>query len=118
MAWLNKSRNLFLLQSFAVGACAPAVWVCIRLVLKDVPDFLPHSEMLGWVLYSVYFVTFPTQIVFLDAERLKDALFLSVFVAPFDGAWYVILASLFLIVRDAMHRLRQRVTHGHVSSSS
>jgi len=118
MAWLNKTRKVFLLRSFAVGACAPALWSCIIFGVKGLASFLPHSEILDWVLYSAYFVTFPTQIVFLDVERLKDALFLSVFVAPFNGAWYVILASLFLIVRDAMHRLRQRVTHGHFSSSS
>ena len=118
MAWLNKSRKSFLLRFFAVGACAPAVWVCISFAVRDWQISWVHSDILGWVLYTIYFVTFPTQFVFLDVERLTDALFMSALVAPFNGAWYAILGSLFLLVRDAMHRLRQRVTRGHLSSSS
>src|SRR5262249_35219187 len=108
MAWLNKSEKSFLLKAFIVGACAPAVWVCIMLTMKGLPIFWGHSDVLSWALYSVYFVTFPTQIVFLDAERLTDALYLSVFVAPVNGAWYVVVASLYVLVRNALRRTKQR----------
>jgi hypothetical protein len=118
MAWFNKPRKSFLLKAFVVGACAPPVWVCIMLALKDVSISWGHSQVLGWLLYSVYFVTFPTQIVFLDVERLMDALYLSLFAAPFNGVWYVVVASQFLLVRDAIHRIKERATNGHTTAIS
>jgi hypothetical protein len=39
----------------------------------------------GWVLYSVYFVAFPTQVIFLDAEHLPEILFSLVIAAPMNG---------------------------------
>jgi hypothetical protein len=83
----NKSRSRFLLGVFIVGACAPAVWVGIRFALRDLPISLGNSEILGWVIYAIYFVTFPTQILFLDAEDLTTILFLLLIVTPVNGAW-------------------------------
>ena len=107
----NKSRRRFLLRAFIVGACAPAVWVGVRFALRDLPISLGNSEILGWVIYAVYFVTFPTQIIFLDAARLTDILFLLLVTAPVNGAWYVLVAILFRFFRDALQHLRQRVTN-------
>jgi hypothetical protein len=82
MPLLDESRKRFLAKFFVVGACAPAVWGL--------------SEVFGWVLYSVYFVTFPTQVIFLDAEHLPEILFSLVIAAPMNGAWYVFCSDSFL----------------------
>jgi hypothetical protein len=69
MPLLDESRKRFLAKFFVVGACAPAVWVSAIYALRDLPVSSGLSEVFGWVLYSVYFVTFPTQVIFLDAEH-------------------------------------------------
>jgi len=108
----SESRKRLLVRFFVIGACAPAVWVGARYALRDLPISLGNSEILGWVLYSVYFVTFPTQILFLDAGQIIDILFLLLVAAPVNGAWYVLVAILFWFFRDARQRLRQRVSGG------
>jgi hypothetical protein len=84
-----------------------------RFALRDLPISLGNSEILGWVMYAVYFVTFPTQILFLDAEDLGAILFLLVMVAPVNGAWYVLVAASFLFFRDALQSLRRWARRGH-----
>lgn len=110
MALLDKSRKRFLAKVFVVGACAPAVLVGLIYALKDLQISWGHSEFFGWALYCVYFVAFPTQIIFLDAEHLPEILFLLVLVAPFNGAWYAFVVIVFWFLRDSFRRLTQRCT--------
>jgi hypothetical protein len=98
MPLLDESRKRFLAKFFVVGACAPAVWVSAIYALRDLPVSSGLSEVFGWVLYSVYFVTFPTQVIFLDAEHLPEILFSLVIAAPMNGAWYVFVAILFWLL--------------------
>jgi len=105
MPLLDESRKRFLAKFFVVGACAPAVWVSAIYALRDLPVSSGLSEVFGWVLYSVYFVTFPTQVIFLDAEHLPEILFSLVIAAPMNGAWYVFVAILFWLLRDNLRRL-------------
>ena len=109
MSGPSKSRSRVLLGAFVVGACAPAVLVSINFALRHLPISLGNSEILGWIIYAVYFVTFPTQIVFLDAEDLKTILVLLLFVAPINGAWYAFVAFVFLSFRDVLQGLRHRM---------
>lgn len=106
MSWLSKSRRKLLLKAFVVGACAPAVWVGIQ-ALKDLPINMEVSPILGWFLYAVFLITFPTNFVFLDAEHPSAIVFLLIVVAPVNGAWYVLLTILFLFVNDALQRRRR-----------
>jgi len=76
MSGPSKSPSPFLLGAFVVGACAPAAWVGVRFALRNLPISLGNSEVLGWAIYVIYFVTFPTQILFLDAGDITTILVL------------------------------------------
>jgi hypothetical protein len=118
MALLDESRKRFLANFFVVGACAPAVWVSVIYALRDLQVSGGLSEVFGWVLYSVYFVTFPTQVIFLDAEHLPEILFMLVIAAPMNGAWYVFVAILFWLLRDNLRHLRKRSTSSNPPANS
>ena len=105
MVWLNKSRKSFLLKFFVVGACVPALWICIKYSLKGLPISWGHSEILGWVLYSAYCVTFPTNILFLDAEHLPEIIFMLVIAMPLNGGWFALVGLGCWYLRNWLSRL-------------
>jgi len=104
----RRRRRLLLLWSFAIGALAPAIWFCAAYLIKS---WSVPSGLFGTLLFFVSCVTFPTQILFLDAEHFPEIAFMLVVAAPLNGAWYVLLTILFGVLRDAMQRLRPRGGH-------
>ena len=78
--------------------------------LKDLPSSWGHFEILAWVLYSVYFVTFPTNILFLDAEHLPEIIFMLLIAMPLNGAWYALVGLGYSCLHNWLSRLKSGPT--------
>jgi hypothetical protein len=102
---LRKSRRRFVLWFFVVGACAPVLWIGIGYALRFESI---SSSLVGALLFVASCATFPTQILFLDAEHLPELIFMLLIAMPVNGAWFGVVGLGLWYLREALPWLRRK----------
>jgi hypothetical protein len=99
----RKVRQQFLQWCFVAGACAPVAWIGASYALRS---WSVSSDLFDTLLFALACATFPTQVLFLDAEHLREIIFMLVIAMPVNGAWFTLVGLGLWYLREGLSRLK------------